>query len=77
VLIHISKRQQSCALKEKLDDYWHGPYCIRGILKDSTFYYLEELDSTHLAKSVAGNWLKKFFSCGSLDEGCERLHDIV
>ena len=63
VLLHTGKRQH---LKEKLDDYWHGPYRIRQIPENSTFYYLEELP---LAKTIAGNWLKKFFSRTSLDEG--------
>jgi len=71
VLMHISKRQQSRTLKEKLDDYWRGPYRIREVPEDSTFYYLEELDGTHLAKSIAGNQLKKFFSRELLDEGRE------
>jgi hypothetical protein len=52
VLMHISKRQQSRVLKEKLDDYWRGPYRIRKIPEDSTFYYLEELDGTPLAKTL-------------------------
>jgi len=75
--MHISKRQQSRALKEKLDDYWRGPYHIREVPENSTFYYLEEVDGTHLVKSIAGNQLKKFFSRELLDGGRERLHDVV
>jgi len=67
VLLHTGRRQQSRVLKEKLDDYWHGPYRIRKIPEDSTFYFLEELDGTPFAKTVVGNWLKKFFSWTSLD----------
>ena len=33
----------------KLDDRWSGPYRIREIPEDSTFYLLEELDGTSLA----------------------------
>jgi hypothetical protein len=62
VLLHTGKRQQSRVLKEKLDDYWRGPYRVRKIPEDSTFYWLEELDGTPLAKTIAGNRLKKFFS---------------
>jgi hypothetical protein len=46
----------------KLDDRWLGPYRIREVAENSTFYYLEELDTTPLAESVAGDRLKKFFS---------------
>ena len=48
VLLHTGKRQQSRVLKEKLDDYWRGPYRIREIPEDSTFYFLEELDGPSL-----------------------------
>ena len=75
--MHISMRQQSRALKEKSDDYWHSPYRIRGVLENLVFCYLEELDGIHIAKSIAGNQLKKFISRSSLDEGRERLHDFV
>ena len=77
VLLHTGKRQQSRVLQEKLDDYWRGPYRIRVISEDSTFYYLEELDGTPLAKTIAGNRLKKFFPRISLDEARDRLHEVI
>jgi hypothetical protein len=46
----------------KLDDRWLGPYPIREITENSTFYYLEELDGTPYTPSIAGNRLRKFFS---------------
>jgi len=61
VLRHTGKRMQSRVLKEKLDDYWLGPYWIYEMLEDSIFYYLKELECTRLMKSIVGNQLKKFF----------------
>lgn len=52
----------------KLDDRWSGPYRIREIPENSTFYYLDETDETPLAESYAGNRLKKFFSRGQLQQ---------
>jgi hypothetical protein len=68
----------------KLDDRWLGPYRIREISENSTFYYLEELDGTPYTPSIAGNRLRKFFSwvmfvnCGGMNCGhCENeLHDM-
>ena len=62
VLLFNSKDQDSRARAKKLDDRWGGPYRVQAIPEDSTFYFLEELDGTHLAKTFAGNRLKKFFS---------------
>lgn len=61
LLLHTGKRQQPRVLKEKLDDYWCGPCRVRKIPENSTFSYLEEFDGTPLAKTIAGNRLKKFF----------------
>lgn len=77
VLMHTGKRTQSRVSKEKLDDYWLGPYRIREIPEDSTFYYLEEMDDTRKAKSVAGNRLKQFFSRISFDKGREQLQKVI
>jgi len=77
VLLHTGKRQQSRVLREKLDNYWRGPYRIREVLENSTFYYLEELDGTPLAKTIARNRLKKFFSRRSLDEGRDQLYEAI
>ena len=47
----------------KLDDKWRGPYRIREVSDNLTFYYLDDqLDGTHLAATLTGNRLKKFFS---------------
>jgi hypothetical protein len=54
-------RQQLRVLKEKLDDYWRGPLSHHKTPEDSIIYYLEELDWTTLAKTTAGNRLKKLF----------------
>lgn len=62
--------------KEKLDDYRLDP-CIREISKDSTFYYLEDMDGAPLEKPIAGNRLKKFFPRTSLDEGQEQLQEMI
>ena len=77
VLMHTGKRKQSRKLTEKLDDYWIGPYRIREIPENSTFYYLEELDGTQLSRSIVGNRLKKFFSRTILDEGRNQLHNVI
>ena len=50
----------------KLDNRWLGPYRIREIPENSTFYYLEEFDETPLTATFAGNRLRKFFSRGQL-----------
>jgi hypothetical protein len=46
----------------KLDDRWLGPYRIREVAENSTFYMLEELDGTPLAATFPGNRLRKFFT---------------
>jgi len=38
------------------------------IAVESTFYYLEELDETLLASSIAGNRLKRFFIRGENEQ---------
>ena len=58
VLLHCTKAAYSRSRAHKLDDRWSGPYRIRQILEDSTFYWLEELDGTPLAATFAGNRLK-------------------
>ena len=59
VLLHNTVLQHSHF--SKLDDEWRGPYRIREIPENSTFYCLEELDGVPLAASFAGNRLKCFF----------------
>ena len=76
VLLFNLKDQDSRARAKKLDDRWSGPYRIRAIPEDSTFYFLEELDGTQLTKTFAGNRLKKFFSCQDLLED-RILHEQV
>jgi hypothetical protein len=48
--------------ENKLDDRWSGPYRIREIPPNSTYYNIEELVGTPYEKNVAGNRLKKFFT---------------
>jgi hypothetical protein len=54
----------------KLDDRWLGPYRIREVAENSTFYMLEELDGTPLATTFPGNRLRKFFTRDQLR--CDR-----
>ena len=77
VLVHQSKNLNSRSVKIKLDDRWFGPYRIREIPPDSTFYKLEELDGTHLKATFAGDRLKRFFSRSVLDEDRVERHDVI
>ena len=77
VLLHNTKKVKTYSSKSKLDDNWFGPYRIREIPEDSTFYCLEELDGTHLTQSFAGNRLKKFFSREALQEDRIRMHESI
>jgi hypothetical protein len=74
VLLYDGKSRFSRSRNEKLDDNWRGPYRIREIPENSTFYLLEELDGTELADSIAGNRVKKFFSRTSLEEARARIN---
>ena len=49
-------------IAQSVPDKWRGPFRIREILENSTFYRLEELDGTLLTVSFAGNRLKRFFT---------------
>ena len=60
VLVYDSTLQKN--RHTKFADNWRGPYRIVEKPENSTFYLLEELDGTPLARSVAGNRLKKFYS---------------
>jgi hypothetical protein len=75
VLLHNSILQHSHS--RKLDDKWRGPYRIREISDNSTFYHLEELDGTPLAATFAGNRLKKFFSRAELDAQRTEQHETI
>ena len=77
VLVHISKNQLSRARKIKIHDRWIGPYRIREIPTDSTYYLLEELDGVELKENFAGNRLKKFFTRRELDENREEQHAVI
>jgi len=65
VLMHNTIVSGTRALATKLDDRWFGPYRIREVPTDSTYYRLEELDGVHLEETVAGNRLKLFFADGA------------
>jgi len=67
VLVHHTKDTYTRPRSRKLNDRWFGPYRIREIPENSTFYYLEELDGTPLAATFAGNRLKRFFTRIELD----------
>ena len=73
VLLNNAKNPHLRSRKDKLDDNWRGPYRIREIPEDSIFYYLEELDGTPLATTIAGNRIKKFYSRTSLDEARDNI----
>ena len=75
VLLHNTKKVKTYSSKNKFEDNWFGPYRIREIPENSTFYRLEELDGTHLAESFAGNRLKKFFTYEALNEDRTQLQD--
>jgi hypothetical protein len=77
VLLHQSKNLNSRSVKAKLDDRWFGPYRIREIPQDSTFYRLEELDGTPLKATFAGNRLKRFFTRTELDIDRADRHDVI
>jgi hypothetical protein len=62
VLVEWTHLRNSRSRAAKLGDRWYGPYRIREVPQDSTFYRLEELDGVPLAESYAGNRLKKFFA---------------
>jgi hypothetical protein len=61
VLVYIDQHRFWRARQTKLSDKWRGPYRIREVAENSTFYRLEELDGVLLAPTFAGNRLKKFF----------------
>jgi hypothetical protein len=62
VLVYIDKHRFWRARQTKLSDRWRGPYRIREVTENSTFYRLEELDGVPLTPTFAGNRLKKFFT---------------
>ena len=61
VLVYIDQLATSRRRSSKLNDRWCGPYHIREIPENSTYYLLEELDGTPLASTFAGNRLQRFF----------------
>ena len=77
ILVFQSKNLNSRSVKNKLDDRWFGPYRIREIPPDSTFYKLEELDGTHLKATFAGDRLKRFFSRTELDQDRAGRHAVI
>jgi hypothetical protein len=77
VLLHNTKKVKTYSSKNKFEDNWFGPYRIREIPENSTFYRLEELDGTHLAETFAGNRLKKFFSREALKEDRTQMQESI
>ena len=61
VLVFDSVRNIDMSTARKLAPRWRGPFRVRLVREGYGIYYLEELDSTHVSRSVAGNLLKKFF----------------
>ena len=77
VLVHRIMDSTSRSRPRKLDEQWSGPYRIREILENSTFYLLDELDGTQLKPTFAGNRLKRFFSRVELDNNRAEAHDTI
>ena len=77
VLLHQTKDSYSRNRAKKLDDPRYRPYRIFEIPEDSTFYWLQELDSTQLTPTFAGNRLKRFFSRVELDNYRSEAHATV
>ena len=73
VLLNNAKNPHLRSRREKLDDNWRGPYRNREIPENSTCYLLEEFDGTHLAATIAGTRLKKFYTRTSLDEARDSI----
>ena len=65
VLVFDNHIGESRKLQVKLMNQWYGPYCIREVPVDSTYYRLIELDGTELAESFAEDRLKCFFPRGN------------
>jgi len=77
VLLHDTRHVHDRTRERKLDYKWNGPYRIRSIGDDSTYYMLEELDGTALRRSFAGNRLKRFFPRPVLDEVRQDIQNTV
>ena len=77
VLVHDTRHLNNRARARKLEFSWFGPYRIREVGQDSTHFYLKELDGVPLAKSFAGNRLKRFFSRDELDRARQTIHDAI
>ena len=76
MLVHNAKSPHSRSRAKKLDDNWQGPYRVREIPEDSTYYMLEELDGTPLATTIAGNRVKKFYSRALLEEARQGIREL-
>ena len=62
-LVLVYKGNINIRLRDnKLADRWDGPYRIRYIPRNSTYYEVEELDGVAAHWRVAGNRIKKFHS---------------
>jgi hypothetical protein len=77
VLLHETRYFNDRGRERKLDYKWSGPYRIRAIGENSTYYLLAELDGTPLQRSFAGNRLKRFFTRPALDEIRQEDHDTI
>ena len=77
VLLFQSKNLNTRLVKNKLHDLWFGPYRIREIPDDLTFYKLEELDGAHLKATFARNRLKRFSSGVELDTDRADQHAVI
>jgi hypothetical protein len=62
ILVYIDRHRFWRVRQTKLSDRWRGPYRIREVAENSTFYRLAELDGALLTSTFAGNRLKKFFT---------------
>src|SRR5436190_24369096 len=68
MVLETSRGWTSRTRKYKLDDRWRCPYRVREKAKDSTFYYLNELDGTQLKRRFAGDLVKKYFSRANMPQ---------
>ena len=77
ILLHDTRHFNDRGRERKLDYKWNGPYRIRSIGDDSTYYMLEELDGTQLRRFFAGNRLKRFFSRPALNEIRQEIQNTI
>lgn len=66
VLLYDSQREANMSIK--LAFKWLEPYRIAEVVPEKGTYLLKELNGTRLKGTIAGNWLKRFYSRQRLDD---------